>query len=446
MGHSFSKSTPAPAPAPEPLPLPWRVVSEMTAAYEVAQRRPTRPIRPEPHAIPIAPASPLLPRLLSPPPFQPLDSRARLPPRSFRRLATAPDYSAEFESRNSWRDSVDSDDSDESDEFAVLPDDRARNLPGTTPPPSSSLQSRQPRPHASNSNLSTARQPRPRASQPNFSHPRQSPLTTPSSLAPRARASLQNLSKSRQSRPSRHIPPSVREEALVPPTTQECTVCVEEKPLKEFPKITERCKHQPSTCLNCVREWVKSELTALTWNKLKCCGAGCKATLSHADMKRVATKELFEKYDHFSMLSVLSTMPDFRWCLSRRCKSGQIHITGTEGPIFRCVSCSAKACVVHNVPWHEGLTCREYDYSKNPRLKKKEEQASERAVKELTKRCPGKGCNAPIERNGGCDHMTCRKCLHQFCWLCMADYSLIRKKGNTAHKAWCKLHSNNLPS
>ena len=33
-----------------------------------------------------------------------------------------------------------------------------------------------------------------------------------------------------------------------------------------------------------------------------------------------------------------------------------------------------------------------------------------------TRRCPG--CSALIEKNGGCNHMTCRSCKHQFNWCC----------------------------
>ena len=36
------------------------------------------------------------------------------------------------------------------------------------------------------------------------------------------------------------------------------------------------------------------------------------------------------------------------------------------------------------------------------------------------KRCPA--CHYPIEKNGGCPHMTCSRCHKQFCWLCRADW------------------------
>lgn len=39
-----------------------------------------------------------------------------------------------------------------------------------------------------------------------------------------------------------------------------------------------------------------------------------------------------------------------------------------------------------------------------------------------TKRCPR--CNTPIEKDEGCNHMNCRKCRKEFCWICMQDWSL----------------------
>jgi hypothetical protein len=37
-----------------------------------------------------------------------------------------------------------------------------------------------------------------------------------------------------------------------------------------------------------------------------------------------------------------------------------------------------------------------------------------------TKSCPN--CQNHIEKNDGCNHMTCRTCRHEFCWICMVNW------------------------
>ena len=154
---------------------------------------------------------------------------------------------------------------------------------------------------------------------------------------------------------------------------------------------------------------------------------------------------------------MLSSLDSFRWCLRPGCKSGQIHETGTNGPLFRCHACGFRVCVIHNVPWHKGETCTEFDYRTMPGLKKAEEIASAKTIRKTTKTCPQRSCRAPIEKNRGCDHMTCKrflhngksgcsfrtgiKCGHEFCWHCLAPYKAIRKKGNSAHNITCSYYT-----
>jgi hypothetical protein len=116
--------------------------------------------------------------------------------------------------------------------------------------------------------------------------------------------------------------------------------------------------------------------------------------------------------------------------------------------IFICNACGFKLCIVHDAVWHDGETCNEYDYRISGQ-KEKDEAAKERAdraaeeeasrveVEKSTKKCPGAGCTWNIQKNDGCNHMTCLKCRYEFCWVCLADYNSIRRKGNSAHKKHC---------
>lgn len=48
------------------------------------------------------------------------------------------------------------------------------------------------------------------------------------------------------------------------------------------------------------------------------------------------------------------------------------------------------------------------------------EAQSKHLAKLISKRCPS--CQAPIEKNEGCLHMTCAKCKHGFCWRCLKSW------------------------
>jgi len=85
-------------------------------------------------------------------------------------------------------------------------------------------------------------------------------------------------------------------------------------------------------------------------------------------------------------------------------------MTGEAGNIFTCASCGYKMCVIHENTWHEGETCAEYDYrssGRQARDRKAQEAKSLAAISKLSKKCPGPNCVYNIEKNDGCDHMTC---------------------------------------
>ncbi|KAF1995018.1 hypothetical protein P154DRAFT_612278 [Amniculicola lignicola CBS 123094] len=229
----------------------------------------------------------------------------------------------------------------------------------------------------------------------------------------------------------------------IAPATRDCVVCGETIPIPELPALM-ACIHPPQTCAECFSGWIASELESKGWRDIKCPEANCKETIQHIEVQLIAKPEVFQRYDQLSTREAINDDPDWKWCLRPRCPSGQIHPNGDAEPIITCNECGFRMCAKHNREWHVGETCQEYDYrvsGQKDRDQAAQEAASQAAVNQLSRKCPGKKCAYSIEKNDGCDHMTCSKCKYEFCWLCSADYNKIRRVGNKAHNAGCKYYA-----
>ena len=87
---------------------------------------------------------------------------------------------------------------------------------------------------------------------------------------------------------------------------------------------------------------------------------------------------------------------------------------------------------------HEPAKCEDANkWRKN--VDKKKDQQSDLWILRHTKKCPH--CSIPTEKNNGCDHMKCRECKKDWCWICgsggWSSYShkcsgedLTKKKGS----------------
>ncbi|KAL2260430.1 hypothetical protein VTK26DRAFT_5543 [Humicola hyalothermophila] len=236
---------------------------------------------------------------------------------------------------------------------------------------------------------------------------------------------------------------------------RECVVCFEFKDPSKFPDtpLTGHCEsgNLPMTCSACLSEFLRVQINTGFSVDISC--PDCAGLLSYETVRRYADAESRERYENMCVRHALQQDEDFIWCAAD-CGSGQVHDGGGGQPIVKCVSCGSKTCFLHKVPWHAGMTCEEWDMLAEPTPT--EEQVSEtsilqraqelRASKEIidrtTKPCPN--CKWNIEKNGGCDHMTCIHCLHQFCWECMADFCVIIRTDNDAHREDCPYHTKNL--
>ncbi|CDK27721.1 unnamed protein product [Kuraishia capsulata CBS 1993] len=150
------------------------------------------------------------------------------------------------------------------------------------------------------------------------------------------------------------------------------------------------------------------------------------------DKEKQRNKSLYSRYRSKIMKDHVSQQADFRLCPALDCpgivrfidfdsNSASSGITGLEQfanqhrsfPIVEC-SYNHFFCFYCSKDNHVPIPC---PIVKAWIKKCKDDSETANWIDNNTKPCPQ--CDTNIEKNGGCNHMTCKTCCHEFCWICM---------------------------
>jgi hypothetical protein len=244
-----------------------------------------------------------------------------------------------------------------------------------------------------------------------------------------------------------------------PQAVPDCEVCADSitSQLRLTQNITQQCQHsvEVAICKTCVEHHISVQITSHGWDRISCPVQDCRHILQYNDLQNMAATTDFQRYDAhlFERAMGQETNSDYRRCAHPDCTGGGWCYPEIES-FMTCPACAQRTCVECNVVWHSEKTCAEH--KEEVRIRKEREDAENavaRAADEVksvefveanSKACPNEACGVPIQKNFGCDHMTCRQCRHQFCCLCLADYEAIRSDGNTTHMPDCANHTNQI--
>lgn len=268
------------------------------------------------------------------------------------------------------------------------------------------------------------------------------------------------------------------------PTNIECTICLETKGVAECHPMS-CCTY--SFCKECLFEHIDINLNENNTEVLNCPNVNCARKIEEPAIriitsnnqalyykyKKVNLREYFTRnrakqcptpncevqfFSHPIKPSVYISSSAPVWSSSPTSSSSlkpcpkQEIILSSPAPVWitspelnsysmpgtketvHCGSCHQKYCS-HCLFKHDlDITCQQAqadrESAKNP-----DYQKSLVWIKENTKPCPA--CNNSIQKNGGCNHMTCRVegggCGHQFCWNCSATFRTTR-----CHSSFCE--------
>lgn len=199
----------------------------------------------------------------------------------------------------------------------------------------------------------------------------------------------------------------------------QCDICFSDD--HHTPTYAMRCGHR--FCTDCYKQYlyskIKDEGEAA---RIKCPGEGCNRIVDSRTLDMLISDDLRDRYERLLMRTYVDDKEKLKWCPAPNCEyTIECGIKQKDlsriVPTVRCL-CGFSSCFGCSLPDHLPAPCALVKM-----WLKKCEDDSETAnwISANTKECPK--CNSTIEKNGGCNHMTCRKCRHEFCWMCMGVWS-----------------------
>ena len=178
------------------------------------------------------------------------------------------------------------------------------------------------------------------------------------------------------------------------------------------------CGH--AYCSGCLRHFL---LTASDTKQfpLSCIGdeGTCDLPIPLPVIQRFLLPTQVKRLLEISFLDHLGRHPEkFKYCATPDCPEIYSLESDSGGGIFRCRSCFVSVCVSCGED-HEGFSCEEWKIHRDPEARERllEGWAEEN---QNVKKCPK--CSILIEKNGGCNHMTCPKCSVHICWRCLGVF------------------------
>ncbi len=140
---------------------------------------------------------------------------------------------------------------------------------------------------------------------------------------------------------------------------------------------------------------------------------GCRQEHTRQDLELILqNKQELEEFDTIVLEQTLKKTPGLKYCPNPKC--GFAFIYEWDAAIeINCQKCKQTYCArcLHphkSSPFGNNSECAQ-------------DVVDEYAQKFGAQRCPS--CRAMIEKNQGCNHMTCKHCKHEFCWRCRRPWA-----------------------
>ena len=197
-----------------------------------------------------------------------------------------------------------------------------------------------------------------------------------------------------------------------------CDICMDEIESTESLELT--CSH--SFCMSCWCSYLDHTINNGTLQSVSC--PGCPTLIDdNLIIPYITTDQQRNRFTQIITNSFVQFNRLIKWCGAANCTMA-IKVQTVTNTLVKC-SCSHQFCFECNGSAHILINCKML--SKFNELRGNALSDAQWLSKH-SKPCPS--CNVNIEKNGGCNFMTCGSCNVGFCWLCL---NLIKHENITNH-------------
>ena len=171
--------------------------------------------------------------------------------------------------------------------------------------------------------------------------------------------------------------------------------------------------------VECFLEYLNSEISDKHL-PIRC--PKCTDIIPESDLRDRLEPECFERYQRFSLEKLAECHPEeYSCCPTPNC---QYLFIPNQQSMFTCPLCTKEYCLACRVDFHRGITCQEFQQDFKASGYNDSDQLFMAFVKgNKFKQCPR--CRFWVEKNRGCNHMTCR-CRYEFCYICAAVHKTCK--------------------
>ncbi|XP_068457956.1 cullin-9 isoform X2 [Clinocottus analis] len=212
-----------------------------------------------------------------------------------------------------------------------------------------------------------------------------------------------------------------------PSPASSCPVCLGPRPPPAEPLPSLSCMHY--CCRSCWQEYLTLRIEQNLVMSCNCPITDCRAQPTSRFFLSILTDpDTVAKYQSALLRGFVESCSNLTWC-TNPLGCDRILCKENTGSTGTCSCCSWSACFSCNFPEaHYPASCSHMSqwmddggFYEGMNM----EAQSKHLAKLISKRCPS--CQAQIEKNEGCLHMTCAKCNHGFCWRCLKPWKPTHK-------------------